>query len=405
MATFSHDTTHLAETARQLGHAAGDGDIKAVCKFLVEYPGVLGVRGGIQGSTPLHFAAASGHLEIVQLLIEAGGDVDAREYASGTLPIHWASAHGHLEIVRLLVEKGARIDIADDWYGLPPIGWACALPPSSQAAVCEYLIAQGASYDIFSLISLQQSRHLRKRLAVSPDELSARIGRIGESYLPLQWAIERGSLPVVEALLDAGAEANAKSAWGISALGLATQQDKADLSDYLRSRGVAVDVSALLASGAYQEGAGILKHERSILERGGECERTVHWLIERNDIDGVKTLLDAGADPNVESEMLIDELLCSSTPLHRAAVKGSADIVRLLLERGADVDHRSRPSGAMPCWEITALHATAWRRRADIAGILMEYGADTAAVDNHGMGTPADWASSWWDDDMARYFR
>jgi len=405
MATFSHDTTHLAEMARQLGHAAGDGVIEAIRKFLVEYPGVLGVRGGIQGSTPLHFAAASGHLEIARLLLEAGGDVDAREYASDTLPIHWASAHGHLEIVKLLVEKGSRMDIADGWYGLPPIGWACALPPSPQADVCEYLIAQGASYDIFSLISLQQPRQLRERLAVSPNELSIRLGRIGESYFPLHWAIERGSLPVVEALLDVGTEANAKSAWGISALGLAIQQGKTALGDDLRSRGAVADVSVLLASGAYREAAVILKQERSVLEREGECERTVHWLVERNDIDGLKTLLDAGADPNVESEMIIDELLCSSTPLHRTAVNGSAGIARLLLERGADVDRRCRPSGAMPYWEITALHAAAWRGRADIAGILMEYGADTAAIDNHGMGTPADWARSWWDNDMARYFR
>jgi hypothetical protein len=58
------------------------------------------------GSTPLHYAILTNHVEIVKLLLEHGADVKAR-YRGGSTALHLAAGRGHTEIGRLLISKGA----------------------------------------------------------------------------------------------------------------------------------------------------------------------------------------------------------------------------------------------------------------------------------------------------------
>ncbi|KAK5858024.1 hypothetical protein PBY51_011224 [Eleginops maclovinus] len=60
--------------------------------------------------TELHQAAAAGDLEKVQeILRQKGCDPNQRdEDWSCKTPLHWAAAEGHVEVVRLLVDNGAR---------------------------------------------------------------------------------------------------------------------------------------------------------------------------------------------------------------------------------------------------------------------------------------------------------
>ncbi|PSN41745.1 Serine/threonine-protein phosphatase 6 regulatory ankyrin repeat subunit B [Blattella germanica] len=80
-----------------------------------------------EGYTPLHWAAARGHLDVTRLLIESGARLENRggrkflftplHMASGArvkaldryrdTALHWAAWFGHLPVVKLLVEKGA----------------------------------------------------------------------------------------------------------------------------------------------------------------------------------------------------------------------------------------------------------------------------------------------------------
>lgn len=58
------------------------------------------------GWTPLHYAAAGGHNEIVQLLLENSAYIDA-ESPNKTTPIMMAAGGGHIYTVKLLLDEGA----------------------------------------------------------------------------------------------------------------------------------------------------------------------------------------------------------------------------------------------------------------------------------------------------------
>ena len=82
------------------------------------------------GTTPLHLAAARGHLEVVRMLVEAGAKKDQQTKDDGSTALHFASARGHLHVVRFLVESGA-----DD--GITTCSGASALDLANQLLYLE----------------------------------------------------------------------------------------------------------------------------------------------------------------------------------------------------------------------------------------------------------------------------
>jgi uncharacterized protein len=62
------------------------------------------------GETALHLVARSGNVEAAKLLLKAGAVVDARESFGGQTPLMWAAARRHPEMVELLAGKGADVN-------------------------------------------------------------------------------------------------------------------------------------------------------------------------------------------------------------------------------------------------------------------------------------------------------
>jgi len=81
----------------------------------------VNARGEL-GDTPLHDAAAYGHVDVARLLVERGADVNARSN-DGWTPLHVAAYKGYLDVARLLVESGADVD-ARDGVGRTPLDLA-----------------------------------------------------------------------------------------------------------------------------------------------------------------------------------------------------------------------------------------------------------------------------------------
>lgn len=58
------------------------------------------------GWTPLHYAAAAGHNEIVQLLLDKSAYIDA-ESPNKTTPLMMAALNNHIYTIKLLLDEGA----------------------------------------------------------------------------------------------------------------------------------------------------------------------------------------------------------------------------------------------------------------------------------------------------------
>ncbi|MFM8321128.1 MAG: ankyrin repeat domain-containing protein [Chloroflexota bacterium] len=90
--------------------------------------------------TPLHSAAAGGHVAICRLLLEHGADANARQ-ADEFTPLHAAAQNGSLELIELLLAHGANLQ-ARTAAGLTPLALAQA---AGHAPAVELLRGRGAA--------------------------------------------------------------------------------------------------------------------------------------------------------------------------------------------------------------------------------------------------------------------
>jgi ankyrin repeat protein len=74
------------------------------------------------GWTALHYAAASGNNEIVQILLDESAYIDA-ESPNGTTPLMMAARNGHILTVKLLLDEGADATLKNN-VGMDAIDFA-----------------------------------------------------------------------------------------------------------------------------------------------------------------------------------------------------------------------------------------------------------------------------------------
>jgi ankyrin repeat protein len=187
----------LAGTVETLVEAVLAGDVDAAAALLRD--GLL-PDSRSEGTTPLYTAAVQGETELVRMLLRAGADPNLRsgDRTEGT-PLCASACHGHTEIVRALLAHGADPNLREDelWT---PLRWAAA---HGHEEVARALLAAGADPDLEA---------------------------------PLVEASRRGSLGVVKALLEHGANPNAADAEGRTALEIAAEWAAKDVEAELVAR-------------------------------------------------------------------------------------------------------------------------------------------------------------------------
>ena len=122
--------------------ACGIGDLEEVKKQLAAGKKADEASQGWE-YTPLHFAAAGGHLEIAKLLVENGAKIDVKNKLGATL-VHEAASADHLELLKWLVAQGADINAKDE-EGSTPLDWSSG----ESATYLEEIGAEYGEYDDF----------------------------------------------------------------------------------------------------------------------------------------------------------------------------------------------------------------------------------------------------------------
>jgi len=158
--------------------------------------------------TPLLVAAAhDGYADVLRLLIDKGADLKAVD-VRGSNALHNAAATGNAEMVRLLLDKGIDANTRDKGDGTALQNAASAASPEA----IKLLLAKGADPKIANTFGGEVKK-----------------GPIALTKLtPLHLAAPYGPIDQVRALIDAGADINAKDVRGMTPLMLAVASDFAD---------------------------------------------------------------------------------------------------------------------------------------------------------------------------------
>jgi uncharacterized protein len=270
-------------------------------------------RGGLSG---LMFAARDGSIESVRALLAAGAEVNFQD-PDGSTPLLVALMNGHWDAAKLLVESGADVN-SWDWWGQTPLYMAVdmnTLPAGARVELPTMDFATGL--DIVNLL-IGKGANVNAQLKLRPPYRNVPQDRLADPAIdngatPLLRAAKAADIPVMKALLAAGAQVDLRNAYGHTPL--------------------------IVAAGATRG--------RAAPTRGGNYS-------EEQAIEAVKVLLAAGANVNAAAYTLpgaprgealrctgyvvIPDCYKGESAMHGAALHGWIKLAGVLKEAGANLN-------------------------------------------------------------------
>jgi uncharacterized protein len=217
---------------------------------------------------------------------------------------------------------------------------------------------------------------------------------------PLHWAVQQDRLDIVEALISAGANVNAKNRYGITPLVLAATTGNASVTAALLKAGADVRVSvpetgSVLITAARTGNPEVVK---LLLAAGADVnfserysgQTPLMWAAAEGHSEAVKALIAGGANVEAKARDM-------KTALFFAVRRGDMNSVSALLAAGADINARTAPE-KMPNCETCRQYppGTQYSRFGDsvlviaiinanfeVADLLLNHGADPNAQGTH----------------------
>lgn len=266
--------------------------------FLIEREVNVNGQGGYYG-TALQCAARLGHLELVQLLLDSGAEVNIINGEYDTA-LRAAVLGAHEQVVNILLQNGADVNSYSPFF-------------------------QQGRYEIESTIQLAlgtRNTAIIRSLAAAGADLMP-----GSPYQPplLIHACRLGDPAIVRLFLDHALDVNPSKERSCRSYRYPKETDFYWGSSY----GSPISVSS--CDYCYQD----------------ERASAIHLASSQGHEDIVRILLEHGADPELEIEVIECEGYSSKTPLQVAADSGQLSIVRLLINTGVAIDHSNSHGTAL----------------------------------------------------------
>jgi ankyrin repeat protein len=217
--------------------AIRDGNVEMLETQLAENPGLASARlgDGRMSRTLLHVATDwPGHFPngaaTVTVLIAAGADVNARFVGPhAETPLHWAASSDDVDVLDALIDAGADLEAPGAVIGGgSPLADATAF---GQWQAARRLVERGAVTTLWQAATLGMMDRVNDDFAVgappTPDEVTRAF-----------WgACHGGQRPTAEYLLDRGADPNWIGYDGLSPLDAAQRSNAGELVEWLRGQG------------------------------------------------------------------------------------------------------------------------------------------------------------------------
>jgi len=290
------------------------------------------------GWTPVTWAASRGEAAMVEMLIESGADVTKGAVASALTPLHAAAAQGHVAVATVLLDRPCVNIDARTEDGETPLCWAVR---ACRWEMVDWLTSRGADGTVPGLRGdspvsqlLQSGRTAEAVRLLTPGTEVSGLTCGGEPVL--HWAIRGGHRDVVQRLLSLNALLEDSDYRGRTPLAVAIGREDWEMAMLL----IEADAEPRLLD---KEGVSCLHGHNPPSEvmaaLGALCEKLdlfgdrlpLHRAAQEGRVDDVEWLLAHGGGG--------EGLASSSGPeLLRLAVSGGQKrVVEVLLEAGVPV--------------------------------------------------------------------
>uniref|UniRef100_A0A2C9JR10 Ion transport domain-containing protein n=1 Tax=Biomphalaria glabrata TaxID=6526 RepID=A0A2C9JR10_BIOGL len=342
---------NLMDSEKQLPiHAAVTSGNARTVEMCLKY-GAICTSQKNDGSTPVHYAAAQGNVNVLQAIFDH--EKRSMYYAQtvtdiqGRTPLHWAALFNHVEVVKYLLKLHAEID----WYdkaGNTPLLTAAS---SGAWGAVNVLLSSGAdvmatdgSNRNFLHIAIRSELDLKgffKNLEQSKSKILLIINE-QDIYgsTSLHYAAQEGYVQVVESLLALSASPLIKDKNHQSALHVAASNGRYSVCKILlnSSEGAVIknetDVNGmsalhLSAQNGYFKILSMFIQHGTLVTRNLRENTPLHLAAENGHETCVYNLM------TVHSYLLDAVNIDGNTALHLAALNDHPDVVKMLLSAGA----------------------------------------------------------------------
>jgi uncharacterized protein len=364
------------------------------------------------GTTPLMMAASAGDPATIRIMIEHGAKINAAESTHGQTALMFAAALNRSDAVSLLMKNGADASLSTkvvkpERFRPDPDLVPMNDTPDAPAPTARRNGRGGADPDapprpmremgaqltggMTALLFAARDGQIEAARALLDAGADVNAASAAEKTTPLVMAISNGHYDLAKYFVEHGADPNLANIQGLTALygvldvqwaghswfpNPVTAQEK---TGYLELMKILLahhaDVNAKLAKKTWFR---TLAHDATWVDPAGA---TAFWrAAQATDLDAMKILLDAGADPKISTTGGDSALMVAAgvgwganfsvnapgswlpavrqclelgldvnqvdnrgyTALHGAAYIGNNDLVKLLVEKGAKVDVKAK---------------------------------------------------------------